>query len=474
MKVPACADNSIPCSLVAMHRALLIHEIVGYICQFSYKPELASLAGCSKTFHQPAIQALWSDIPNLAPLIRCFPQDAWVVEENTVVSKHNFGFVISLSQRPMSRGQKLVRPLAPEDWERFLHYSHYVLHLGRPYKSGDLEVDVDAVSSMAAYRPVLVILPRLVTFITDRLRLAAYATHWQLLPVGHLQTTLCLVTHRFPRLDEFLLLYGPGFVRLIEEPVIIPSSFLQVAQELSHLTSFICTGIPMAENTFHALSRLPKLLTLKIVLPTSLAWSPGALIAQFPSLRTLCLTSRARDYIAFSAVTTFFHVTSVELDIKRPPRTNDIPLLFDAICQQFESSSLTCLSITTFWHCGAVIVPVDSVIHPLHLRSLLRFGKLEHLEVDVACRYALDCPFYTELARALPLLTQVTIGTGPFCMHDSFPTISALAPFALHCPNLTRLGVYFAARGCCSDDALEADRCSRDTCLCGAFATSVT
>lgn len=70
----------------------------------------------------------------------------------------------------------------------------------------------------------------------------------------------------------------------------------------------------MAENTSYALSRLPKLVKLLM----SLAWSPGVLIAKFPSLRTHCLTSRTWDYIAFSTVTTFFHVASIQLDIKRP------------------------------------------------------------------------------------------------------------------------------------------------------------
>ncbi len=89
-----------------------------------------------------------------------------------------------------------------------------------------------------------------------------------------------------------------------------------------------------------------------------------------------------------------------------------------------------------------VTVPVESFIHPLHLRSFFPFGKFEHLEVavHVACRYALDYPFYTEVGHALPLLTEVTIWMGRFCMHDSFPTICPLAPSALHRPDLMKLG----------------------------------
>ncbi|KAI0770017.1 hypothetical protein C8Q74DRAFT_1272734 [Fomes fomentarius] len=80
-----------------MHRALLVFDILGYIFQFS------------------AIQALWSDIPDLTPLVRCFHHDARVAKGNSVVSKHNFGSVISLSQPPVSSGQTLLRPLTPED-----------------------------------------------------------------------------------------------------------------------------------------------------------------------------------------------------------------------------------------------------------------------------------------------------------------------------------------------------------------------
>ena len=62
-----------------MHRALSIVEILYLICTFATNPALIRLARCCRDFHNPAIQVLWHDIPDLSPLVRCFPQDAWTM-----------------------------------------------------------------------------------------------------------------------------------------------------------------------------------------------------------------------------------------------------------------------------------------------------------------------------------------------------------------------------------------------------------
>ena len=41
------------------------------------RKSLASLARTCRALQKPALDALWAELPSLAPLIRCLPQDLW-------------------------------------------------------------------------------------------------------------------------------------------------------------------------------------------------------------------------------------------------------------------------------------------------------------------------------------------------------------------------------------------------------------
>jgi hypothetical protein len=83
-----------------MHRCLSISEILSYLLDnFCRDPELAAVARTCKEFTgqfslfrsvsaksglrdvaEPALDLLWRDQVSLAPLIRCMPQDLWVMK----------------------------------------------------------------------------------------------------------------------------------------------------------------------------------------------------------------------------------------------------------------------------------------------------------------------------------------------------------------------------------------------------------
>ena len=68
-----------------MHKALCLSEIILRVCAFMDRSTLAVVARCNKDLHESSTQVLWSDLWNLGLLIRCFPQDAWLVEEGDLV-----------------------------------------------------------------------------------------------------------------------------------------------------------------------------------------------------------------------------------------------------------------------------------------------------------------------------------------------------------------------------------------------------
>ena len=66
-----------------MHRALSIPEIFHNVCAYACHSTLLSLIRTCQAFHVIAIQTSWSCLPDLTPLVKCFPEDAWSIDERT-------------------------------------------------------------------------------------------------------------------------------------------------------------------------------------------------------------------------------------------------------------------------------------------------------------------------------------------------------------------------------------------------------
>ncbi len=70
-----------------MHQALFIPEILHDVCTHATDTTLVSLALSCKSFHETAIQALWNELCDLNPLIKCFPEDIWTIDQEHLVSE---------------------------------------------------------------------------------------------------------------------------------------------------------------------------------------------------------------------------------------------------------------------------------------------------------------------------------------------------------------------------------------------------
>ncbi|KAM5539374.1 hypothetical protein V8D89_006826 [Ganoderma adspersum] len=434
-----------------MHRALLTPEILYDVCAYATDGTLVSLALSCKAFNEAAIQALWHELRDLSPLMKCFPEDAWTIEQERL---------------------RIVRSLAPDDWAKFHKYSSHVRHLGTWWTHDPCTIkkyptlDRGAVSPLSIYRPTLILFPRLVelnwkdsTLGKDDHDLPVVLgligpylkrisiVDWSLQndDEQHLQTSLSLISTRFQSLRSFNLhcKQTPMVCKLI--PGALPSS-------LKDLRSFRCDRIPVSENAFLALGRLQHLNEFSIRLPALLSWAPLPPDA-FPALRNIEITALTRDYLALGTdVVRFPLVKDVIINLRDIPTIRNGLPFFDLISRQFSHTVLSGFSVYMSNDANIGRSRQNNLKLTLTrdtLRPLLSFTDMNTMVVNLACPYALDGDFCSEIAQAFPKIECLLLGNYDYCYHEPpmLPLMTqALVPFATHCPELSRLGITFDAR----------------------------
>ncbi|TFK90554.1 hypothetical protein K466DRAFT_583666 [Polyporus arcularius HHB13444] len=433
-----------------MSRALAIQEIVRQICAFlrGDKASLAALVSTCKSTHEPAVQELWHELLDLVSLVKCFPTDSW-----TTGAQYQLTF---------------TRALQPQDWQRFLYYSQYVHSIGfREYWSWNDDcrfLHPETLVAMVASRPLSIVLPRVRKFdwncmsmrdkhLSDTLSLmGSQVRHLNLgfwgcdLDVAEHeqrpQTALAEISGRFPMLACFevgvagyRMLHATGGRVHSHDGAFEPS-------HLPNLTIVRFHSVPIAQMMVSALARLPNLQILEATLSPRSAWSETLTSDALPALRELILMTTARTYIAFSAIATLENVESVHLTITDYPEQSHIPTLFQCVRRQFSPSSLRVLEICADDMYLEEAAQIDAVVRPGHLESLYSFSKLVDFRLSMPCRYALDDACYLDIAKSFPLLRTLRLADSESCVHDTFPSMTALAPFAQHA-SLRTLSVAF-------------------------------
>lgn len=73
-------------SVTTMHTTLLVTDVLEHICELADPVTLSVMAQTARVLHEPAIYVLWRVLPDLLPLLQCFPTDCWAFEGDTFVS----------------------------------------------------------------------------------------------------------------------------------------------------------------------------------------------------------------------------------------------------------------------------------------------------------------------------------------------------------------------------------------------------
>ncbi|OJT10640.1 hypothetical protein TRAPUB_12834 [Trametes pubescens] len=129
--------------------SLLIADVLEHICELADPVTLSVMAQTARVLHEPAIYVLWRVLPDLMPLLQCFPTDCWTIEGNTF---------------------KFTRILRPKDWTSFLKYASLVRHLfqGKLCEPSLFMrswcADAAAWETMCCLRPAAILFPQLRSF----------------------------------------------------------------------------------------------------------------------------------------------------------------------------------------------------------------------------------------------------------------------------------------------------------------------
>ncbi|TBU59017.1 hypothetical protein BD310DRAFT_1038776 [Dichomitus squalens] len=367
-----------------MHPTLSIQEILHNVCAYACDSTRLSLIRTCQALHAVAIQSFWSDLPDLTPLIKCLPEDAWAVDKRSGLLR-------------------IVRSLSPEDWNSFLKYSvHEIsMHWG-------LEDD----------------------------------------PEQHLQTCMSVISNRFSSLEDFQLycknrllvcrLIPESFTEQLRNLRMFRTYKLPISKyalrSLGRLQNLTVVAIYLPAFLSPELlgpESFPALCEIRITALTTLTRAYFAFanaVAMLPQVKVAHIDLRdvpkpEEGLRLFDLVCTQFSCTRlVELFIcsnedacsrrRRPPAlTVNHPHLRRLLC----FAALTELNVNL-----ACSYALDG---DLCLEIAKAFPEIQSLHIG-----DYDWCYYEYPSIIVPPMTHV------------------LAPFATHCPHLTSLGIPFDAR----------------------------
>ncbi|KAL1950467.1 hypothetical protein VTO73DRAFT_5591 [Trametes versicolor] len=457
-----------------MHAMPLITDVLDHICELVDPASLSIMARTARVLHEPAIHALWHELPGLIPLLRCFPADSWAIEGDEF---------------------KFSRVLRPKDWTAVLKYSPLVRHFVASTHSAFCARPADAAvwETMCCLRPTATLFPQLRSLRWGDIQLPDKCLPSFLVCIGSgltrvdlgglatiagsapdvLQAIFDIMAERFPLLRAL----DVGHVRSGSEvltrelggslPPTLPFT-------LTPLVSFASLKMSI---TLDALLNLTRLKTLRVIdvrllddpqLPSADEKPSSNTITPILShLSQIDIHTTSRAYLGFSKTVTLPHTTTLRLRLSPlDSQTYLIPELLQSIHEQCSPDVLKHVVLEHYTNHHERVGP----ILPAHLRPLLEFKQLEVVIVAFRCRYALDDEIYTDMAKAWPLLERLWVGCHPVCTHEILPTVRALPPFAMHCPKLEMLGLVFDARHWEAKAAFDADDMDAEMELYGALA----
>ncbi|KAJ6563651.1 hypothetical protein DFH09DRAFT_1158617 [Mycena vulgaris] len=434
-----------------MHHCLRIQEIVGLWCSHleestialeSYSTivgeswkrpalnDLAVIARTCRTFHDPALDALWRSSA-LVNLLRCMPSDLYHCEESG--PKWN-----------VKCDMKLLRPVEVEDWDRVLMYAPRVQHLFSNSYDCDLSKVLPAISACLPPR----LFPNLQRF------------HW-----GHSGNDFRYI-HLFlgPEITElsfaascttaisFLTTVALRYSALKTVAIRSDRSAVSVAETKAvsvFLRSLTCVETlsvdSMDEAGLKHICRLPTVTVLRLgTLPTLSIFDAG------PDIRALAVLRKL--YLAFAeiGVTTRFlgwckemPLISLVVEFITFLTGQETHNLFDALSASVLHSSLTEINLINGYEDRNPAHFPNHIVHSHSIRLLFSFTNLTSVIILTAVGIDLDNATVSTLARAWPRLEHLELSSYYHYSPATRPraTLECLRSFAAWCPRLAKLSM---------------------------------
>ncbi|KAG8221424.1 hypothetical protein J3R82DRAFT_1612 [Butyriboletus roseoflavus] len=425
-----------------MHICLTIDEILTIVFQHAFiisKPEpksrefrdrrtLARLARTCRCFLEPALDVLYYEINDLLWLIKCMPDDLWVVN-----------------------GKRLSfnRPMQQSDWDIFLRYARRVRSL--EFDRQCLSTTHPKVYVALAQPPSpVVIFPRLVHFRCGEYRMEAIPFLMHLLQptVVHVDidnlmsnpltfAVLPLLPSRCPRIRQIMAFRNFVFQRGDQAL----ETFSKVLCQLTELQTLRCAELP-DDGVLH-LSHLPNLKILRMDLRlVSLDHIESAFgCIRFPALQEVLLSAPSMSHsLRFLRFIQSTSVDTINLNVDDETCAADYTAIFTSWASDPSYRNLSAIDISEMqvWRDYDYKHIIDITI----LRPLFQLKHLTSLKLETLCTFDLDDAAIKEIAMAWPLLETLDLSIRE-CGWEipSKVTLPGLVPLLRHCPNLVLLGV---------------------------------
>ena len=225
-------------------------------------------------------------------------------------------------------------------------------------------------------------------------------------------------------------------------PVVI-SAMSTAIRSFKHLISARIGSLPITKEALHHLAELPHREVVDVRLPDTMterdvaSLHPTRFDEFFPALRELRLAHHFNLDVISRIVQ---HVHSSRLEIIRAVLEIDAPLTtilpFLSVIRGLKNSDhIKHLSIQ------ASIGEEDgaSPFTKEHLEPLFRLKSLTHLRLHLCCTFHFNDADLERVGRAWPNIRVLELGPNR-TQKDTQATLSALVPFAQHCPELHTLG----------------------------------
>ncbi|KAJ7284598.1 hypothetical protein C8J57DRAFT_1119522 [Mycena rebaudengoi] len=423
------------------HRALAIPELLDMIFSFLDDPSNASNASVCKRWSEIALDTLWRGVDDLHRL---------------------FSILGALKRIGDEEDSPYAFTASPDatDWARFEKYSRRVRKLSFHSDCGGPRLSASVFEDVARTRTSLAILPNM------------HALSWHApLPLS--------VMFMHSGVKRFVM-WLPEELRL-RDPTPNPF-FRDVVARMPHLTCMdLRTHVPMRymeEDMVVLLGSLAKL--RKVVLPrfqltTRIAealaplpdlgcvefqylpdqgfgdpadtevFRPTLKTGDFPSLWDLSMTVTLADATRFmNQPASPTNLTELYIDsrlVETPAAVHDLLSVLADNCQLLQS-----LGIVTF--ISEIVpeeLPTEDCISFATLRPLQRFPNLTVFELIHQYPMDLKLAEVEQLARAWPSLRKLILNNEPVVSSRCPLTLTALLPFAQHCPELEQLGLFLDA-----------------------------
>ncbi|OJA14604.1 hypothetical protein AZE42_07960 [Rhizopogon vesiculosus] len=398
-----------------MHACLKLEEILHEIFSQADYRSLTIFARTCRLFYEPALNAIYSDLPGIEPLIKRLPQDLW--------SANSGGLVIR-------------RPLRIQDWEVFASYSRRVRSLRLRWFASDVQF----YRALSSPPDPSFLMPNLRTFTwhclsTRSAGLDTITAFIHLLLSHNLAEAHLTVSEH--ALTVFSDLGCTSLRKLVIQSPNAPIS-ANVTEDVicshSALKSLACGEITV--RALHHLSQFPSLSRLTIGLgddvPSALAFAKSP----FRKLRYLTINSKSIDPCLSMLKATNWNIRCFHhrMDVAYDPAGRGA--LLELLPLQLSHESLKCISLFSN---ATPRLDDDPITDPLSLNPLFRFKHLRILEFSGSIIPALDNTGLLKLAEAWPQLQVLIFQQKAGQYHVPRIDLTGLVLLLEHCPDLYQL-----------------------------------